>query len=67
MLSDCIETIEAALNKTETKELLPMQRGDVHATFADVSLIASQVGYRPGIGVREGVARFLQWYRDYTG
>ena len=67
MLSDFIEAIEAALNKKAIRELLPMQPGDVPNTFADVSLIASSVGYRPQVTVREGVARFVQWYREYTG
>ncbi|MCO5129984.1 MAG: NAD-dependent epimerase [Xanthobacteraceae bacterium] len=67
MLSEFIAAIEAELGKTAIRELLPMQPGDVPNTFADVSLIASRVGYRPRIAVREGVARFVQWYRAYTG
>lgn len=66
MLSEFIEAIEAALNKKAIRELLPMQPGDVPSTFADVSLIASGVGYQPQTAVREGVARFVQWYREYA-
>jgi hypothetical protein len=46
MLSDFIEAIESALNKKPTKALLPMQPGDGHVTFANVDLIASQLGDR---------------------
>jgi len=67
LLADFIEAIEAALNKKAIRELLPMQPGDVPNTFADVSLIASSVGYQPQTPVREGVARFVQWYREYNG
>ena len=45
---------------------LPMQPGNVPSTFADVSLIASSVGYRPQVPVRDGVARFVQWYREFA-
>lgn len=65
MLSEFIEAIEAALNKKAIRELLPMQPGDVPGTYADVSLIASSVGYRPQVPVREGVAHFVKWYREY--
>ncbi|MGX9389293.1 NAD-dependent epimerase [Nitrobacteraceae bacterium UC4446_H13] len=67
LLSEFIEAIEAALNKKAIKELLPMQLGDVPKTFADVSLIASRVGYHPQVRVRDGVSRFVQWYREYAG
>ena len=67
MLSDFIEAIEAALNKKAIREFLPMQPGDVPSTFADVGFIASSVGYRPQTSVGEGVARFVQWYREYVG
>jgi len=67
MLSEFIEAIESSLNKKAIRELLPMQPGDVPSTFADVSMIASSVGYQPQVPVREGVARFVQWYREYTG
>jgi UDP-glucuronate 4-epimerase len=59
--------IEAALNKKAIRELLPMQPGDMPSTFADVSLIASSVGYRPQVPVCEGAARSVQWYRAYVG
>ena len=67
MLSEFIDAIEAAVDKKAIRELLSMQRGDVPSTFADVSMIASSVGYRPQVPVREGVTRFVQWYREYAG
>ncbi len=66
-LSEFVDAIEAALGKTAKRELLPLQPGDVPDTFADVSLIASRLGYQPRVPVREGVARFVAWYRDYFG
>lgn len=66
-LADYVEAIEIAVGKTAIRELLPMQPGDVPNTFADISLIASRVGYQPRVPVAEGVARFVQWYRDYFG
>jgi UDP-glucuronate 4-epimerase len=64
-LSDYVEAIEAAVGKTAIRELLPLQPGDVPNTFADVSEITTSVGYRPRTSVREGVANFVQWYREY--
>lgn len=52
MLSEFIEAFEASLNKKAIRELLPKQPGDVPSTFADVSLIASTVGYRPQVTMR---------------
>jgi UDP-glucuronate 4-epimerase len=66
-LSDYVEAIEAAVGKTAIRELLPLQPGDVPNTFADVSEITASVGYRPRTSVREGVANFVRWYREYFG
>ena len=60
-----IEAIEQALGRRADKEFLPLQDGDVPATFADVSELAAWTGFKPGTPVREGVARFVAWYRDY--
>ncbi len=62
-----IEAIEHALGRRADKEFLPLQDGDVPATFADVSELAAWTGFKPGTPVREGVARFVAWYRDYHG
>jgi UDP-glucuronate 4-epimerase len=66
-LLEFIGALEAALGRTAIRELLPMQPGDVPATYADTSELARVTGFSPGTGVREGVARFVDWYRDYYG
>ncbi len=60
-----IETLENAIGKTADKQMLPMQPGDVQDTFADVEALVNAVDYSPAVGVEEGVARFIQWYRNY--
>lgn len=64
-LLDYIAAIEDAVGKKAVREMLPMQPGDVPDTFADVSALMNSVGYRPVTPVREGVARFVAWYREY--
>ena len=64
-LMDFIESIEQALGKTASKNFLPLQDGDVPATYADVSELADWTGFTPGTSVREGVANFVDWYRAY--
>lgn len=60
-----IEAIESALGRSARKNFLPLQPGDVPATRADVSELATWTGFRPATPVREGVARFVAWYREY--
>ncbi|MBP8091816.1 MAG: NAD-dependent epimerase [Giesbergeria sp.] len=64
-LLDFIGCIENALGKTATKELLPMQPGDVPATYADVRALQDWVGFAPATPLAEGIGRFVQWYRGY--
>lgn len=64
-LMDYIETLERCLGKTAEKNLLPMQPGDVPDTFADVEALISDVGYKPGTSIEQGIERFVGWYRDY--
>ena len=66
-LLDYIEAIEAALGVIATKEFLPMQPGDVPATAAETSALEAWTGFRPNTPVREGVQRFVAWYRDFYG
>ena len=66
-LTAYIEAIETAVGRKAIKELLPLQPGDVPNTFADVSELGRQVGYKPTTAVDEGVARFVEWYRAYFG
>ncbi len=60
-----IEVLEECIGKRVEKKMLPMQPGDVPATWADVQALTDDVGYRPSTPVEEGVARFVEWYRDY--
>jgi UDP-glucuronate 4-epimerase len=62
-----IAAVETALGRAAEKRLMPMQRGDVPATWADATLLERLTGYRPQTDMREGVRRFVAWYRDYYG
>ena len=62
-----IEVIERTIGRTAEKELLPMQPGDVPATFADIDALEQAVGFRPRTSIEEGVERFVRWYREYYG
>ena len=64
-LTEYIEAIEAETGKTAIREMLPLQPGDVPDTYADVTELQQAVGYKPATPVREGVAQFVAWYRDY--
>ncbi|PXA89529.1 protein CapI [Caulobacter sp. D4A] len=64
-LMDMIAALEAALGREAEKVFLPMQPGDVTATFADVSKLQALTGYRPVVGVREGLQRFARWYAGH--
>jgi Nucleoside-diphosphate-sugar epimerases len=60
-----IEAIEASTGRTAIRNYLPMQPGDVPATFADTSLLRRLTGFQPATPVSTGVERFVAWYRDY--
>ena len=60
-----IEAIENAIGIKAKKNLLPMQAGDVPATFADIEALETAVGFRPSTPIHLGVKRFVDWYRDY--
>ncbi|HMO39134.1 MAG TPA: NAD-dependent epimerase [Saprospiraceae bacterium] len=64
-LMDFIEAIEQALGRTAHKEMLPIQPGDVAATYADVHDLVEDLGYKPATPVRTGIERFIEWYRNY--
>lgn len=64
-LLDFIGAIENALGKQAEKRLLPMQDGDVPATYANTDLLNDWVGFVPATTVQDGVNRFIAWYRDY--
>ena len=60
-----IETLEKALGRTATKHMMPMQMGDVPATYADVEALTQDTGFTPATPIEVGVERFVKWYRDY--
>lgn len=62
-----IEVIEECLGRKAEKNFLPMQLGDVPDTFADITDLVSDVGYRPATPVEVGVRRFVDWYCEYYG
>jgi len=66
-LMEFIEAVEAACGREAEKVMHPMQPGDVPATWADTGLIEDLTGFRAQVPVREGVQRFVDWYRDYYG
>ncbi len=60
-----IEILEHCLGRKAVKNFLPMQPGDVPATFADIDDLAHDVGFAPRTPIEDGVKRFVDWYRDY--
>ncbi len=64
-LMDFIGTLEKCLGREAQKRFLPIQPGDVPDTYADVSALVADVGYRPETPVATGVARFVDWYKDF--
>ncbi len=62
-----IEVLEQCLGRRADMNLLPLQPGDVPDTYADVDDLIRDTGYKPATPVEEGVARFVDWYRDYYG
>jgi UDP-glucuronate 4-epimerase len=64
-LLDFIEAIEEALGRKAQKNLLPLQPGDVPATWADVSDLVRDFAYQPATPVREGIGRFVAWYQEF--
>jgi UDP-glucuronate 4-epimerase len=62
-----IELLEHELGREAVKNYLPMQPGDVLATFADVADLQRDVGFAPATPIEEGVRRFVAWYREYYG
>jgi UDP-glucuronate 4-epimerase len=64
-LARFIEVIEQALGIKAKRNLLPMQPGDVPATYADIEALEAAVGFRPSTPIETGVQRFIDWYRQY--
>ncbi len=66
-LMDLIGEIEKACGRKAQLNLLPMQDGDVHETYADIDAIAHELGYAPKTSIRTGVGDFVSWYRQFYG
>lgn len=64
-LMDFIGLIESALGRKAEMNMLPMQPGDVYATYADVDDLMRDVGFSPATQLEEGIPRFIEWYKDY--
>lgn len=60
-----IEVVEACLGKRAEKNFLPMQKGDVHATYADIDDLVADVGFKPSTPIEKGIEEFVTWYRMY--
>jgi UDP-glucuronate 4-epimerase len=64
-LGEYIDALEEALGKKAIRNLLPLQPGDVPDTFSDTTELTAATGYRPSTSVREGIGKFVDWYRDH--
>src|SRR5215813_4775554 len=64
-LLEVVRLLEEAIGKKAKRELLPIQPGDVPATYADIDDLKRDVGFRPATPIAEGVSRFVDWYRSY--
>ena len=62
-----ISLLEKEFGRTAIKEMLPMQPGDVEATYADVANLERDIGFRPATGIEDGIVRFATWYREFHG
>lgn len=60
-----IEVLEECLGKKAEKNMLPLQPGDVPATYADISDLVRDVNYKPDMSIEQGIANFVDWYRGY--
>jgi UDP-glucuronate 4-epimerase len=60
-----ISLLEKEFGKSTIKEMLPMQPGDVEATYADVSDLERDIGFRPSTSIEDGIASFAKWYREF--
>jgi len=66
-VNELIAIIEAATGKVARREEMPMQPGDVEATFADVSRLRAATGFEPSTPLEVGMRRFIDWFREYHG
>jgi len=66
-LMDFIETIENAVGKKAEKNMMGMQDGDVVATYANIDALVDAVGFKPATPLKEGIKKFVEWYKKYHG
>lgn len=64
-LMDYIAVLEKCLGKEATKEFLPMQPGDVYETYADVTDLMRDYGFKPSTTIEEGLSKFAEWFKNY--
>jgi UDP-glucuronate 4-epimerase len=64
-LMHVVSLLEKEFGRAAAKEMLPMQPGDVPATYADIDDLAREIGFRPATTIENGIAKFAKWYRDY--
>jgi UDP-glucuronate 4-epimerase len=64
-LMDFIKAIEQKLGKTAKKNMMPIQQGDVPATYADVDDLIKDMNYKPNTSIIKGIDNFIEWYLDY--
>ncbi len=64
-LMDYIGALEESLGIEADKEMLPLQDGDVPDTYANVEDLVKEFGYKPDMSVKQGVANFVDWYKDF--
>lgn len=66
-LLDFVDAIEDCLGQKAERNYMGMQTGDVPATWANAELLKTLTSYRPQTDFRDGIARFVEWYREYSG
>lgn len=64
-IMDFISILEKNIGKVATKEFLPMQKGDVYETYADIDELVKDTGFKPKTSIEEGLAKFVSWYKEY--
>jgi UDP-glucuronate 4-epimerase len=64
-LTRFIEVLEQVLGKQADKRLVPLQPGDIPATYADVDDLIAEIGFKPDTPIETGIPRFVRWYREF--
>jgi UDP-glucuronate 4-epimerase len=60
-----VARLEKEFGRTAIKEMLPMQPGDVPATYADIEDLARAIGFKPATSIEDGIKKFAAWFREY--